>query len=128
MDAQTRFQERIRILEDCAKTLHWMARRYADGRQSYATGLFNDTTRTLLSLGVELNPTGDHTFWARDLDGRGCDGLSEEEAAMAAGFCVPTAHGRDFLITALRDIADGRTASPAEYAKDIVQRLERIDP
>jgi hypothetical protein len=35
-------------------TLHWMARRYADGRQSTATSTFNEITRRLLAAGVEL--------------------------------------------------------------------------
>ena len=61
---------------------HWMARRYADGRQSYATGLFNDHTRALLAMGIELNPTGDGTIWAKDSAGRAYDGLTDEEANM----------------------------------------------
>jgi len=65
-----------------AQDLHWMARRYANGRQSYVTSLFNDHTRTLLKLGVKLNPTNDGTIWARDAGGRAYDGLTDEEAAM----------------------------------------------
>jgi len=52
-----------------AHDLHWMSRRYADGRRSYAVGMFNDHTRSLLGLGVVLNPTGDGTLWAADGDG-----------------------------------------------------------
>lgn len=59
--------------------LHWMARRYADGRTSYATGLFNDRTRECLSLGIPLNPTGDQTIWASDSMGHAFDGLSNAE-------------------------------------------------
>lgn len=73
----TREQELERIVRD----LHWMARRYADGRMTYATSMFNNHTRRLLELGVELNPTGDDTIWARDGMGRAYDGLSEQEAA-----------------------------------------------
>lgn len=53
-----------------AEDLHWMARRYADGRQSYAVGMHNDHTRSLLGLGARLNPTGDGTLWAADGSGQ----------------------------------------------------------
>lgn len=69
-------------LREIARNLHWMARRYCDGRGSYATGMFNDLTRELLAMGIELNPTGDGTIWARDDRGRGFDGLTDAEAAM----------------------------------------------
>lgn len=68
-------------LRAIARDLHWMARRYADGRRSYATSLLNEHTRALLAQGVDLNPTADGTIWARDADGRGCDHLTDEEAA-----------------------------------------------
>lgn len=64
--------------------LHWMARRYADGRQSYATGMFNQITRSLIAMGLKLNATGDGTVWARDGAGRGCDGLTDEEASLGS--------------------------------------------
>jgi hypothetical protein len=60
--------------------LHWMARRYVDGRSSYAPSMFNGITRGLLSMGVQLNATGDGIIWARDGMGRGFDKLSEAEA------------------------------------------------
>ena len=50
--------------------LHWMARRYADGRQSYVPSLFNDITRKLLSLGIKLEDVDYETIWAREADGR----------------------------------------------------------
>jgi hypothetical protein len=68
-------------LKNICKDLHWMARRYADGRQSYATSLFNQHTQSLLDLGMELGPNSDGTIWARDAMGRKYDGLSEEQAA-----------------------------------------------
>jgi len=64
-----------------ALDLRWMARRYADGRSSYAPSLFNRITRGLLGLGIKLNPTADGTIWARDGMGRRYDGLTDEEAA-----------------------------------------------
>lgn len=74
-------RDRCATLEAIVADFHWLARRYADRRQSYATSLFNEHTRTLLRLGIPLNPTGDGTLWARDLMGRAYDGLTEEEAA-----------------------------------------------
>lgn len=62
--------------------LHWMARRYADNRQSYVTSMFNGITRELVAMGLKLNATGDNTIWARDAFGRDYDGLTDEEAAM----------------------------------------------
>lgn len=55
--------------------LHWMARRYADGRSSYAPGSLNDNVRTLLEMGYELK----RPFFARDGMGRQFDGLSEQD-------------------------------------------------
>lgn len=69
-------------LRKIAVDLHWMARRYADGRQSYATSLFNEHTRKLLEFNIKLNETGDHTIWARDGGGRAFDGLTNQEAGM----------------------------------------------
>lgn len=66
-------------LRHIASDLHWMARRYADGRQSYATSLFNEHVRALLRMGVTFN-ISDKIIWARDVQGRNLDGLSEEEA------------------------------------------------
>lgn len=63
------------------KNLHWMARRYADGRQTVATSLFNEITRRLLAANISLGGA-DGTPWARDAGGRRYDGLTEKEAAM----------------------------------------------
>ena len=80
-------------------SLHWMARRYADGRSSYSPGLFNGITRKLLGAGVELKSP----HFARDGMGRRYDGLTDEQVAEAAedmprGF-VPEADQR--LVDAL---------------------------
>lgn len=76
-----RLARELEALRRIVVDLHWMARRYVDGRSSYATRLFNSHTRALLAMGVELNTTADGTIWARDAMGRAYDGLSEEEAA-----------------------------------------------
>lgn len=47
--------------------LHWMARRYADGRSTYAPLMMNEITRRILSTGMELNAqVCDGTVWATD--------------------------------------------------------------
>lgn len=73
--------DEIGTLRRIAVDLHWMARRYAEGRSSYATSLFNDHTRTLLRFGIEPNIHGDGTPWARDAMGPGYSALSAEEYA-----------------------------------------------
>jgi alkylhydroperoxidase/carboxymuconolactone decarboxylase family protein YurZ len=67
-------------LREIAADLHWMARRYADNSQTYATDMLNQRTRQLLRMGVKLNAGADRIIWARDLMGRGFDGLTEAEA------------------------------------------------
>ncbi len=46
--------ENFRLREIC-KDLHWMSRRYADGRSTYAPTMVNDAVDYLLKIGVELN-------------------------------------------------------------------------
>lgn len=72
--------ERVRSLEGSIRDIHWMARRYADGRSSYAPGLFNRATRALLAAGVALK----EPHFARDGMGRTFDGLSDAEVDAAA--------------------------------------------
>lgn len=79
-----------RALAGAAEDLQWPARRYADGRKSYAVGMVNDATRVLLSLGLNIKPdpiTTPPTPWAID----GMYGLPDyahiedaQAAAMAA--------------------------------------------
>src|SRR5690606_21006571 len=93
---------------------HWMARRYVEGRTRDGTRLFNDHTRALVALGVELSRTSDGTIWARDGMGRAYDGLSEEEAAQGEpapawlheeDWKAARAHARRLCVT-LRAIRD----------------------
>jgi hypothetical protein len=74
-------QAQIAKLIEIATDFHWMARRYCDGRMTYSTSLFNEHTRALLAMGIELNATQDETVWASDGMGRLYDGLSDSEAA-----------------------------------------------
>lgn len=49
---------------------HWMARRYADGRRSYASGMFNRAMDRALALGLPLKEDTalNATFYASDGD------------------------------------------------------------
>jgi hypothetical protein len=67
-------------LRHIASELHWMARRYADGRRGYAPSSFNNCVRDLLSMGVKLSPGSHRTIWATDAMGRAYDGLTDAEA------------------------------------------------
>lgn len=98
-----------------ARTLHWMARRYADGRQTYAAMTFNKVTRPLLAAGVVRRPEDhpDGTVWARDGSGnRQCDGLTAVEAAL----------GDEWVNRNLRMVQDANTA-PRAYQPEDVDRL-----
>lgn len=66
-------------LEAAILNLHWMARRYADGRCSYAPGLLNDCVRDLVALGYQLK----QPLYARDGMGRLYDGLSDADVQAA---------------------------------------------
>lgn len=69
-----------RRLREISRDLQWMARRYADGRSSYAPSTVNDATRYLVSIGVDclLDPIAGTRF-ARDGGGRKFDRLAPDE-------------------------------------------------
>jgi hypothetical protein len=73
-------EEENKRLREIVADLHWMARRYADNRMTYATGLHNDRTRELLAMGVDLNP-GSEGLWARDGMGDDYAEITAEESA-----------------------------------------------
>jgi len=52
-------QEKIQILEHLLQETLWMARRYADGRSTYAPKMFNDVVHTLDALGLQHLLVGD---------------------------------------------------------------------
>ena len=57
----------------CAN-FQWMARRYADGRSTYAVSMLNDNTYLLLNMGVQLTVGAEKKIFAQD----GMFGLSQE--------------------------------------------------
>ena len=82
-------EDKIQALKTIIAEIHWMARRYADGRSTYAPSLLNQRTREALMLGVGLRPP----HFARDGMGRSYDGLTPEEVA-AAEEDMPRGHMR----------------------------------
>lgn len=88
-------------------SLHWMARRYADGRSSYSPGLFNGITRKLIEAGAELKAP----LFARDGMGRRYDGLTSEQAAEAEA-----------------DMPRGFVPEADERLKDAFEALEELLP
>lgn len=68
--------ERNKIIED----LIWMARRYADGRSTYAPGIVNDATRWMINNKLRVNTCVEGMIWARDGMGRRFDGLTDVQA------------------------------------------------
>jgi hypothetical protein len=86
------WKARALALEHIVKDLHWMSRRYAQGRSTYATSVHNAHTKALLAMGVELNPTGDHRIFADDAMGHAYDGLTEADLAMEQDYCGKDRH------------------------------------
>lgn len=52
-------------LREIAKDLQWMARRYANVRQTSAPYIVNMATRYLLSIGVKLNDCAGEGIYAK---------------------------------------------------------------
>jgi len=45
---------------------HWMARRYCNGRMTYAPSFFNEMTRELLAFGINPKDMNDEGIWAKE--------------------------------------------------------------
>ena len=71
----------LEALRKIVRDFHWMARRYADGRSSYAPGMFNDHVKTLQSFGFDFHQSA--PLFARDGMGRDFDKLSPDDVAAA---------------------------------------------
>lgn len=48
--------KRERQLEHIILDISWMARRYADGRQTYAVSMYNDAIQLAIKLGLPIRP------------------------------------------------------------------------
>lgn len=62
--------ERCTKLTSIILDIHWMARRYADGRRSYAGSMFNEAMDRALALGLPLKQDTalKATYYAEDAD------------------------------------------------------------
>jgi hypothetical protein len=72
-------EAKIETLTAALHDFHWMARRYADNRLSYAPIMFNDHTRACIAAGVSFKGA----LFARDGMGRSLDRLTDEEVEEA---------------------------------------------
>lgn len=88
----TRMEAENKLLRQMFQSISWMARRYADGRRTYAVSMYNDAVKQALSLGIELN-NSDGTIWAGDGD----FGMPPEEEAITYFREQSTIENRDWL-------------------------------
>jgi hypothetical protein len=65
-------KQTMRILEGVIQEIYWMAHRYADGRRSYATSMYNRAIEKAIAAGCKLNV--DEGLWAKDAMGPAYDG------------------------------------------------------
>ena len=107
-------------IKNAVRDLHWMARRYADGRCSYAPGMFNDRVRDLLAAGFELG----QPLFARDGMGRAFDGLTEDEVS-AAEEDMPRMHTKVFEIAEdrMNAVWDQAVEACSQAIKDVEEEL-----
>jgi len=76
--------KRCSQLESIILDTHWMARRYADMRRSYASGMFNRAMDKALALGLPLKEDTalNATYYADDADlGKWRNGTFVREAS-----------------------------------------------
>ena len=81
-------QDRIQALERIVTDIHWMAKRYADGRNTYAPSMFNRAMRIALRLGITLQPDPiDGHLFARDRMGDGYSEITDEDKKQEEELC-----------------------------------------
>jgi hypothetical protein len=78
--------EKLEVAVQIIRDTLWMAQRYANGRQSYAPGIYNDAARKALRLGfVSAEPN--EVLWAIDGTQRSdMSGLTEAECFAAVKY------------------------------------------
>lgn len=108
MTKETLTSENAQLRHDLECTIG-MARRYADGRSTYAPDVVNRVVERMLARKQPINPGADGIIWARDGWGRKCDGLTEAQAT--AG--TPEALGLSYGNT--HPHATGYTESQAKF-------------
>jgi hypothetical protein len=79
----TELYEEFRLLAEVARDLQFYARRYCDGRASYAPSDLNGMTRYLLTevkTSIHIDAAAcPPTIWAKDAMGSGFSGISQDE-------------------------------------------------
>jgi hypothetical protein len=104
-------------LETIIYDLHWMARRYADGRSSYAPGLLNRHVNELLEMGFNFKKP----LYARDGMGRNFDGLTDADV-IAAEEDMPTGH-----LQVVAETDERMKALRAAVIEECAKALEGLD-
>lgn len=76
-------EDEVGQLQYAVHVIHPLAHRYADGRATYATSMFNEATRALRAAGFTLGVTeaAGRSVWVADGFGDGYDGLLADERA-----------------------------------------------
>jgi hypothetical protein len=114
-------------LRNIVRDFHWMARRYADGRSSYAPGIFNRHVRALVGLDFEF--ASNAPLFARDGMGREFDGLTEQDRK-AAELDMPKGHAQHAVETEERTTTAIREAEKrgAEKEREVsTQQIASLD-
>lgn len=84
------------LLLDAVRTFHVFARRYCDGRMSYAPSMFNRMVERLKDAGVKLE-TPDGTPWARDgRDVQQSDQIPHEDLEIHQGLQIAARITEDY--------------------------------
>jgi hypothetical protein len=109
-----RLRAKLETIAAAVRDLHWMARRYADNRTSYAPHMFNEHTRACLRGGVKFRGAA---IFARDGMGRAFDCLTDAEAAAAEADGVGMV--RDEEMAELREKLTAAEASIAQARKGL---------
>lgn len=73
-------RDELAALRQSAVKLAFYARRYCDGRSTFAPSDYNEIARALIALGLKLSPdpAAGNTIWASDGGGRAFDGLTPD--------------------------------------------------
>ena len=63
-----KFTRREKVLLGVIQDIYWMARRYADGRQTYAVSMYNDALIEAMTEGFVPRTGSAEGIWAADGD------------------------------------------------------------
>lgn len=108
-------------LKQVIKDIWWLARRYADGRRSYAVSLYNDAIETCLGLGMKFEPDPiSGGIWAKD-----GDFTKEDDPHFIPGSGLATGHYRLPWGTRLdKKLAELLGTTSVEEAVEVIAKLK----